>query len=219
MKLARLLQFAFIIAAAAVVYSFVASAQDGELRRSCVNLCSLSPNYIGDNRAAPDLQLKDLNGVPAQLSALRGKTVVLAFWTTACTACEKQMPSLAELAQIVHNDSRFALLTVAVDDNIDVVRAKIRSTTRKDNPFVVLLDPDSVYVGNRYGTRVFPETWIIDASGVIRARFDGPRDWASPSMVDLLESIAGGDRCPVELQGGLTAGRGAGLCDKSGTGM
>ena len=212
MKFARLLQFAFIVVAALLVYSFVASAQDGELRRSCASLCAVSPNYVGDDRLAPDIRLKDLNGTTTQLSSLRGKTVVLVFWTTTCAGCKQQMPSVAELAEIARGNARLAVLTVAVDDSPDAVRRQVLATTHRSDPFPVLLDPESEYVLNRYGTRMFPETWVIDPQGVIRARFDGPRDWSSPVMLELLEDIGRGDRCPVEVQGGVVSGRGASLC-------
>ncbi|MBI5532238.1 MAG: TlpA family protein disulfide reductase [Deltaproteobacteria bacterium] len=215
MKPIRVLQFAFIVGAAMLVYSFVATAQDGELRKSCLSLCALTPNYVGENKAAPDIRLKDLKGVERQLSDLRGKTVVLEFWTTTCTACRQQMPALAEMAEIIKNDDRFAVLTVAVDDNLAAVQQMLMQTTRKPDPFPVLLDPESQFVLNRYGTKLFPETWLIDPEGVIRARFDGPRDWSTATAIDLLQSISRGESCSMELQGGIAVGRAATVCEKS----
>ncbi len=39
------------------------------------------------------------------------------------------------------------------------------------------VDPERTVVGGRFGTRLFPETWVIDPRGIIRARFDGARGW------------------------------------------
>jgi peroxiredoxin len=206
MKLVRVLQLCFILASATLVYSFVRAAQDGELRKACTALCLLAPNYLGDQLAAPDIELKDLNGAPQRLSSLRGKTVVLVFWTTTCTSCKQQMPSLAEFAQMLRSDDRVALLTVAVDEDPAAVRQALVAATRSASPFPVLLDPESQYVLARYGTRMFPETWIVDPSGVIRARFDGPRDWSSGLAVEMIESISRGDSCPVQHQAGGWAG-------------
>jgi len=214
-KLARLLQGAFIIASALLVYSFVASAQDGELRRACLSLCTLQPNYVGETLSSPEIKLPDLDGAEHSLSALRGKTVVLVFWTTTCTACKRQMPALAELAEMLRDDARFALLTVAVDDDKTAVREMVRQSTRKSAPFTVLLDPESRFVQGRYGTRLFPETWVIDPQGVIRARFDGPRDWSTTLAFDVLEGVARGDACPLELRGGMATGRAARMCERA----
>ncbi len=40
-----------------------------------------------------------------------------------------------------------------------------------------------------YGTRLFPETWVIDPRGVIRARFDRTLDWRSPTFVQYVTSL------------------------------
>lgn len=213
MRLAHVLQLAFILAAAVLVYSLVAVAQDGEMRKSCVPLCAMSPNYIGENRSAPDIQLPNLQGITTRLSESRGRTTLLVFWSTTCAACKEQMPSLAELAGILRGDDRFALLTVAVDESANTVQQMLLDATHMAHPFSVLLDPDSKYVLNRYGTRLFPETWIIDRDGIIRARFDGPRDWSSSLVIDLLQAIHRGDSCPAELQSGMMVGRAARLCE------
>lgn len=44
-----------------------------------------------------DLKLKDLSGVEQQLSALKGRIVILNFWATYCVPCRKEMPDLAAI--------------------------------------------------------------------------------------------------------------------------
>jgi hypothetical protein len=38
-----------------------------------------------------------------------------------------------------------------------------------------------------YGTLKYPETWIVDARGVIRLRVDGARNWSDPLSLDVLD--------------------------------
>ena len=52
----------FVLAASAIVYSFVSVAREGETRRRCTPVCLLKPEYAGANRRAPDFTLKDLEG-------------------------------------------------------------------------------------------------------------------------------------------------------------
>jgi peroxiredoxin len=205
-------QVAFILAAAALAYSFMASAQDGEMRRSCLSLCAYAPAYVGHDRLAPDIRLPDLHGKQRSLSSLQGKTVLLVFWTTTCDSCKQQMPSLAARAAMVRQDERFAMLTVAVDGSPERVREVLTQVTGHAEPFPVLLDPDAEHVMDRYGTHKFPETWVIDGEGVIRARYDGPRDWSRALVSDMLQVVADGGRCPVDIQGGRLTGRAARLC-------
>lgn len=55
-----------------------------------------------------DLTLKDLSGVDQNLSALKGRIVVLNFWATYCIPCRKEMPDLAAI------QNEFAALGVQV---------------------------------------------------------------------------------------------------------
>ncbi len=208
----RLLQFLFIIGAAALAYSFVAAARDGELRKSCTSTCALAPAYAGSDRLAPDFELPTLSGAPFRLRDARGQTVVLVFWTTTCEACKKQMPALRDLASVLQHDSRFVVMTVAVDESKEKVTATLKQHTGTASPFVVALDPDSSVVLDKYGTKAFPETWVIDGEGVIRARFDGPRDWIGALAWDFLHNVERGSACPMEVQDSVARGPGAMLC-------
>jgi peroxiredoxin len=205
-------QIGFIAFAAAGVYGFVAAARDGETRRACSAMCALRPNYAARNRTAPDFELPALGGGQVRLSSYRGKTVILNFWTKTCRPCLEEMPSLANLARSLRDHPDVVLLTVSTDDSLDDARDTMRSVLGGDPPFPVLLDTDSKVVGDKYGTKLYPETWYIDASGVIRARFDGQRDWASALSVDLAESFHGLLPCDVGFVNGQLRDDALGVC-------
>jgi hypothetical protein len=40
-----------------------------------------------------------------------------------------------------------------------------------------------------YGTFKFPETYVIDRSGVVRRKFIGAVDWTEPDIVDYLGKL------------------------------
>ena len=208
-----LAQLAFIGVAAVAVYGFVQAAQTDTRRSSCTAICSFRPAYAGDNRIAPDFELSDLNGHKVKLSDYRGKTVVLNFWTKTCKPCLEEMPALAELAKIAANRSDFAVLTVSIDAGPDDVRDTLRVALGDDvPPFAVLFDPESDIVAGRYGTKLFPETWVIDPNGVIRARFDGARDWSDSLAIELAERAGRPGMCPIPFERGQPQGPFAGLC-------
>lgn len=212
MKPAKILQLLFIAAAAYAVYGFVRAAQSDQRRTNCTALCALRPAYAGRNRLAPDFELPDMNGRPVKLSSFRGKTVFLNFWTKTCQPCLEEMPALAELARVARGHKDFVVVTVSTDEGPDAVRDTLKVAIGGEPPFPVLFDPESSVVLDRYGTRLFPETWIIDPDGVIRARFDGARDWSDALAVDIGEMIARPGGCPVEFFKGAPRGNFAGIC-------
>ncbi|MFO0710004.1 MAG: TlpA disulfide reductase family protein [Sandaracinus sp.] len=142
-------------------------------------------HYLGNDRLVPDFELEDQDGQTFRMSETRGRVVVLNFWTVTCGPCLEEMPSLVELARIFEGRRDVELVTISTDRTWDDVRTVIPPGTR----LRVLLDPDRSVVRGQFGTRMFPETWIIDRRGVIRMRIDGARPWSSAIAVDAIESF------------------------------
>ena len=213
MAFAKLVELAFIGCAALGVYGFVTVAKDGETRRSCTSLCALRPEYAARNRLAPDFALPSINGNKVRLSSYRGKVVILNFWTKTCRPCLEEMPSIADLAKALKAHPNVALVTVTTDEDAQDARDTLKSVLGGgEPPFEVLIDAESNVVHDKYGTTLFPETWFIDQQGVIRARFDGGRSWATPMTIDLAESLNNPIQCGVAFTGGKPHGAMASLC-------
>jgi hypothetical protein len=124
------------------------------------------------------------------------------------------MPELAELAKVVGDRKDVVVLAVSVDEGPDDVKPTLQTVLRGDPPFQVLFDPESAVVRGKYGTRLFPETWFIDKEGIVRARFDGARDWASPLVVDFIDALRRGDYCSVKIDGKTLGGKAARVCSE-----
>lgn len=211
-KWTTIAQILFILVAAVAVYGFVHAAQNDQRSTGCKAMCALRPAYAGRNRLAPDFELPDMNGKPVRLSSFRGKTVFLNFWTKTCRPCLEEMPALAELGRISQSRKDFVVLTVSTDEGPDDVRDALKVALNGDPPFPVLFDPESKVVLDKYGTQLFPETWVIDPNGIIRARFDGARDWSNSLAIDVGEMVSRWGGCPVEIFKGQPRGGFAGLC-------
>jgi peroxiredoxin len=213
MAFAKAVELLFIGCAAMGVYGFVTAAKDGETRRSCTSLCALRPDYAARNRLAPDFELPSMRGGKVRLSSYRGKVVLLNFWTKTCRPCLEEMPSIADLAKALKAHPDVALLTVTTDESAADARDTLKSVLGGgEPPFEVLIDSEASVVRDKYGTKLFPETWFIDRDGVIRARFDGGRSWANPLTVDLAESLSNPVQCSVSFQAGKPHGPMASLC-------
>jgi peroxiredoxin len=213
-SLAPAAQLAFVAGAAILVYSFVAVAREAETRRKCSSICLLHPNYAGAERRMPAFTLKDMNGREVSSTSLLGKVVVLNFWTKTCGPCLQEMPEIADLAKILRPDADVALLTVSTDEGPADIKDTLKGVLREEPPFPVLFDPDSRVVGGEFGTHLFPETWIIDKRGIIRARFDGAREWGNSAVVELVEDLRANSYCAVTLrEGKVSSGEAARACE------
>jgi peroxiredoxin len=188
----------FVLIAALAVVAFAATARDGEQRRVCTPLCAMGPNYSGVNRLAPDFELPSTRGTKLKLSDYRGKVVILNFWTKTCKPCLEEMPALARLAKLLKGREKVVLLTISTDESVEDARATLASVLSEEPAFEVLVDAESQVVGGKFGTKLYPETWFIDPKGIIRARFDGPRQWDSSLVVSLAESLLLPGSCPIE---------------------
>lgn len=209
-----LAQFLFIGLAAVAVYFFVSAAQDGEARASCMPLCVLAPAYANQNRVAPDFELSDLKGRKVRLSDFRGKTVVLNFWTKTCKPCLEEMSALDDLSEILRASGENAvLLTVSTDASAEDANATLRAVLGKEPRFQTLIDPEANIVNGKFGTKLFPETWLIDPSGTIRVRVDGARDWANPIVMDVIRMVSRpGGACSISFDAGKARGPMRDLC-------
>lgn len=193
---------ALIVAALGVplVFMFTRAMADGELRRREAPLRALlgdaafeanqhgditEQHYIGNRLSAPDFNLQDRHGKPWKLSDQRGKVVVMNFWTVTCGPCIEEMPSVLELAQIAQQNEDLEVVAVTTDDGWDA----ISSVIPEKSALTILFDPKKKVVRDAYGTRLFPETWVVDRRGVIRLRVDGPRDWSGAVAIDAIESF------------------------------
>jgi peroxiredoxin len=207
-------QLVVAVAAAVGVFSFVRTAQDGELRRVCTSLCEVRPQYAARNRTSPDFELEALRGGTAKLSDYRrpGRVVVMNFWTKSCQPCLEEMPALANFARTLKARGIGELVSVCTDDTREDVTQTLAQVLPEGVPFDVLLDPDAKVVTDLYGTKLYPETWFIDPNGVIRARIDGARDYAQPLFVDFVQSLLGLPTCDIEFNLGRPRGEHAWLC-------
>jgi peroxiredoxin len=134
--------------------------------------------------AAPPFSLPDRNGKPIDLSAYRGKVVLLNFWATWCPPCREEEPSLRQLAKAM-DPGKFQLLAVSVDEGGWPAIDKFFAGNAP--PYAIALD-QTARISQTYGTTKFPESYLIDSSGTLRLKFIGPRNWMDPAVFTLLDS-------------------------------
>jgi peroxiredoxin len=128
---------------------------------------------------APDFRLPSLAGGEVDLASFRGKTVVLSFWATWCPPCVSEMPSLERLHRALGPEG-LAVVTVSTDEDEAVLR---RFVAEQKLTLPVLRDAGGRVAASAYRTTGYPETFVVDAAGLVQQHYVGPSDWDTPDAL------------------------------------
>jgi cytochrome c biogenesis protein CcmG, thiol:disulfide interchange protein DsbE len=121
-------------------------------------------------RPAPALAGRTLDGTPVRLMAFRGSFVLVNVWASWCGPCRDEMPLIAD-AQRRWAGSGVEVVTINTRDGPVAAEAMLREVGATGVRSV--RDPDG-RLAVAWGASGVPETFLVDRSGVVRARHVGP---------------------------------------------
>lgn len=137
----------------------------------------------------PQIEGKAIDGSPFKLASLKGKVVLVMFWSTGCAVCRDKMPELRNNYEgwagkpfelvAVNNDAR-------VQDFLDYERIISRTVPMKQR-FIQLWTGESGYKDNFGKPAQLPTAFLVDKTGKIVERYVGripPEAW--DRIADLL---------------------------------
>jgi len=119
-------------------------------------------------KPAPVFALEALDGSRVSLATLRGRPLILNFSATWCVPCRQEHGELVMAARQLGASA--SVVNVIYEDEPEAMRAWVQGSG-----FPTLIDPGG-QTAIAYGVYGVPETFFIDASGVIREKVKGPVD-------------------------------------------
>jgi len=152
-------------------------------------LAAMAPAAIASDEGtevgnyAPLFELADLSARPHSLAQLRGNAVLLAFWSTLCSPCTAELPSLNRLADSLREEG-VVVLAVSIDTSDKPVRDFV---AQHGISLTILLDRDKEVFFDRYAGPSLPISFLINKHGMIIHKFDGPQNWDAASVKPLIQ--------------------------------
>ncbi|MFH0873125.1 MAG: TlpA disulfide reductase family protein [bacterium] len=142
-------------------------------------------DYAQINAPAPDFTLSDLEGKEVSLSGLKGKVIVLTFWSIWCNPCRQELPVLDAL------DKRYqerGLKVIGVTIDRDSVGSIQEFVTKHDLCFPILLDRERKAM-KAYRAHFLPTTFVLNREGVVVDKKVGIHNWMSPESQSSIEGL------------------------------
>lgn len=139
----------------------------------CTTMAQTHPRvaYVNpnDRSAGPQTSGTALDGEQLNVASDRGHIVVLSFWGSWCSTCQRQLPRIADLSR-EYTNSRF----VGVDerDNPSSARALVRNLHL---PYPSLADPHGT-IAAAFGLSSEPSIVILDPEGRVAVVIKRPLD-------------------------------------------
>ena len=124
-------------------------------------------------KPVPSLQATDIHGAPISLAGLKGKTVLLDFWTTWCPPCQSDASSLEKLNQ-KFGSKNLAIIGVSVNEDRSTVENYLK---KHPHSYPVVLSSEN-RLPPAYQIGVFPTYLIVSPEGNLVTAEQGDKGFA-----------------------------------------
>lgn len=126
------------------------------------------------NQSLPPIILSDMDGNPLDLSAFKGRQLIINFWASWCEPCKNEMPALQEYAD-AQDDNGPLVIAVTDPENGQTMEDIVTFIEEYELNLLIGID-QSAQLHYALGVPGLPTTFFINADGIIQGRRIGEVD-------------------------------------------
>ena len=119
---------------------------------------------------------------------LRGKVVILEFWTFECINCRRTIPAMRALDARFHDDVRVVGIHSPELEQERDPRAVLEAVAREGIAYPVALD-NNFRVWRRFDNHYWPAFYVLDRRGVVRHTHLGELHQGTPAWSEMLRVV------------------------------
>lgn len=142
----------------------------------------------GTPKPVRDEAFSDANGAKMRLTQLKGRPLLVNFWTTWCPPCVEEMPSMDRLQGRM---KKSGLLVLPLVRDPGGARAAIDFYERHKIKNLLALADRWGKLTHRNRIGALPQTMFIDRESREVGRMIGGVDWEDPKVIALLQACLG----------------------------
>jgi cytochrome c biogenesis protein CcdA/thiol-disulfide isomerase/thioredoxin len=140
----------------------------GAALMSCTTSATLADCFPAPDFHGISAWLNTPGGAPLTIKSLRGKVVLVDFWTYSCINCQRSLPHVEAWYQRYQSDGLIVVGVHTPEFAFEHVVSNVQSAVQQFGiTYPVAVDND-YSTWNAYGNEYWPADYLIDASGEVR---------------------------------------------------
>ena len=160
--------------------------------RTTLTSCSATGSALGNCGSAPNFTgitswLNTPGGKPLSLSALRGKVVLVDFWTYSCINCQRTLPHVEAWYKKYAADGFVVVGVHTPEFAFEHVVSNVRAQAAALGVHYPVAIDDNYRTWNAYDNEYWPADYLIDAHGDVRHIHFGEGDY--PTTEQLIRQL------------------------------